>query len=250
MMERPTQTMQSTNNQFLGKLGHVLSRLFSSSRSRVIVVGPDARGRLLATELGAVGKEVSLIKTETGATAQTKAPPGVSVLYAAQPDGVALERAGAKDARCLVAATADDALNSRLCRDARDRFGVPVVITRLKLTEGVTSWARLNEAGMVRITWADTVRAALGETAPSASLTHLASVSDLEQVVDLEMLSPAFIGRKIADLPLNDCEVLALTRNGNSAGDFGSIELCMNDVVTLAGTRAALKSIRESLASL
>jgi Trk K+ transport system NAD-binding subunit len=108
----------------------------------------------------------------------------------------------------------------------------------------------LNETGTVRTTWADTVRAVLGETSPNANLSHLASISDQEQIVDLEIESPVFAGRKIADLPLNGCEVLALTRRGNSVFDFGAVELRMNDVVTLVGPRTALAIIRESFASL
>jgi hypothetical protein len=108
----------------------------------------------------------------------------------------------------------------------------------------------LNETGTVRITWADTVRAVLGETSPNANLSHLASISDQEQIVDLEIESPVFVGRKVTDLPLNDCEVLALTRRGNSVFDFVSVELRMNDVVTLVGPRTALGIIRESFASL
>ncbi|HMH44409.1 MAG TPA: hypothetical protein VK557_13045 [Pyrinomonadaceae bacterium] len=75
-------------------------------------------------------------------------------------------------------------------------------------------------------------------------------MAERDQIVDLELQSPVFVGRKIADLPLNKCEVLALTRNGNSVVDFSSLELCLNDVLTLVGRGPALKSIQEALASL
>lgn len=227
-----------------------MSRLFRQPRQCVIVVGCDARIKLLATGLAAFGKEVSLIKPATGAAAQIKAPPGVSVVHSTTLGVVALERAGAKAANGLVAATADDELNLRLCREARDRFGVPLAIARLKLVEGVTNWARVNQEGMARMTWGETVRAIVGETALSQSLSSLASVSDDEQIVDLEMQSPVFLGLKAADLPLGDCEVLAITRTGVPLTDVGSTELRMNDVLTLTGTKTALKEVRAALSTL
>jgi len=244
------QATLSTSHQLFGWLVRRASRVFSSPRSRVIVVGSDVRVRLLVTELAAAGKEVSLIKPVTSATAQSKAPLGVSVIHSSRVGAVALDRAGAKAASCLLAATTDDAVNLEVCCEARRRFRVPLVIARTSHLEGPANWARLNETGTVRITWADTVRAVLGETSPNANLSHLASISDQEQIVDLEIESPVFVGRKVTDLPLNDCEVLALTRRGNAVFDFGAVELRMNDVVTLVGPRTALGIIRESFASL
>ena len=231
-------------------LGQTMSRLFRQPRQCVIVVGCDARTKLLATGIAAVGKEVSLIKPATSASAQAKAPHGVSVVHSSRLGVVALERAGAKAAICLIAATGDDEVNLRLCREARDRFGVPLAIARLKLLEGVTNWARVNEEGMARMTWGETVRAIVGEAALGQSLSNLASVSDDEQIVDLEMRSPVFLGLKTADLPLGDCEVLAITRTGALLTDVGAIELRMNDVLTMAGRKTALKEVRATLSTL
>ena len=254
-MASPAQTMRSTNNHFLTRLGQTMSRMFRQPRQRVIVVGCDARTKLLATGLAAVGKEVSLLKPAASASAQTaspqtKTPHGVRVVHSSRLGVVALERAGTKAASCLIAATGDDEVNLRLCREARDRFGIPLAIARLKLLEGVTNWARVNEGGMARMTWRETVRVIVGEAALSQSLSNLANVSDDEQIVDLEMQSPVFLGLKAADLPLGDCEVLAITRTGVPLADVGSTELRMNDVLTLTGTKTALKEVRAALSTL
>jgi Trk K+ transport system NAD-binding subunit len=245
-----SQAMPNAGSQFLNKLSQAVSRLFTTPRPRVILIGCDARVRLLATELRAVRKEISLIIPAAGATLLRKAPPGVKVVHSTSLGEVALDRAGAKAAHVVIAGTKDDTLNARLGREARDRFGVPLVIARVKALEGVTPWARLEDAVMVRMTWGDTVRAILGETAPSPRLSHLASVADHEEIVDLEMHSPVLVGRKIADLPRDDYEVLALARNGTVVADFGSAELHLGDVLTLVGTRVELKRIREALTSL
>lgn len=242
--------MQSPLNPLLTSLNEFVNRLIGAPRPCVIVVGCDARVRLLVTELGAAGKRVSQIKTGDGPSDRSKAPSGVNVFHCANPDVEALKRAGAKAGNCLVAATADDTLNVSLCREARERFGVPLVIARLGLLEGITNWARLNNAGMVRITWGDAVRAITGETVPTARLSRLASLSDREQIVDLEMRSPVFLGQTIADLPLHECEVAALTRKDIPLPSFDSAELCLGDVLTLIGQKAAISQVRETLTSL
>jgi Trk K+ transport system NAD-binding subunit len=242
--------MVGTNNHWLSRFGDAVRGLFGSTRRRVIVIGFDARLRLLVTGLATLGKEVSLIKTETDLTVETKSPPGVSILYSAKPDVVVLERAGVEAASCVLAATTDDELNLRLCREARERFGVPLTITRLKLVQGITNWARLTDAGLARMTWGDTVRMVLVGTQANSALTQLASMSDREQIVDLEMLSPVFIGRRIADLPLRECEVAAVTRDDVLLAALDSVELRLGDVLTLVGERGAVGQVRESLTSL
>jgi Trk K+ transport system NAD-binding subunit len=99
--------MESSNNQLLGRLSQAISRLFHSPRTYVIVVGCDARVKLMVTGLAAVGKNVSLIKQAARTTDVVKAPLGVSVIHSDMLGAVALERAGAKAARCLVAAAPD-----------------------------------------------------------------------------------------------------------------------------------------------
>jgi Trk K+ transport system NAD-binding subunit len=241
--------VQNAHRERLNRLGESVSRLLRPPRTYAIVVGVSPRIRLLVTELGAVGKQVSLIRMEGDAVTIAKAPTGV-IVHAAHPDAVVLERAGAKAASFLIAATANDDLNLGLCRDARDKFGVPTTIARLNLLDGVTSWAQIHEAGMTRITWAETVHATLGETRPSARLSCLAKISDQQQITDIEMRSPVFVGQRITLLPFDGTEVLGMLRNGMPVRDLNSIELHMNDILTLAGAKATLARIRETLTSL
>jgi hypothetical protein len=125
-----------------------------------------------------------------------------------------------------------------------------MVIARLKLPEGAIGWARLNEGGLVRLIWRDVVRAMLSDTEPNAGLSQLASVCEDKQIIDVEMLSPAFAGRKVGDLPLNGSKALALTRDGYMVGDLDAVEVRMGDVISLVGTTASLKQTREFLSSL
>jgi Trk K+ transport system NAD-binding subunit len=234
----------------MSRLGHAVARLFNHPRHYIIVVGCDPRLKSLITGLAEIGKDVSLIKPVTSELAKASVSPGVSVIHSNTLGAVALERAGAKAAQCLVAATPDSDQNVSICREAHERFGVPLVIARMKLVEGVTNWARLNDTGLNRMSWGDTVRAILGETAPSISLSRLASLSDREQIGALEVLSPVFIGRKISDLQLGDCEVAGLTRRDVPLVGFEFAELSLGDVLTVIGEKSAIGKARETLASL
>jgi Trk K+ transport system NAD-binding subunit len=221
--------------------------MLHSPRTCVIVIGSSPRSRLLANELRVTGKRVSVINTESNRVVLSQESPEINVIHSSLPDAAALKQAGAGHASCLVASTATDALNLNLCREARSRFGVPVTIAKLEVLEGVISWARLKDVGMVKMTWAETVGAILGETPPSPSLRQLAKVSDREEIVEVEMQSPSFMGRKISDLPLFDCHVAGLLRKTTPLPAFESAELCMGDVLTLIGRKAAIRRVQETL---
>ena len=66
-------------------------------------------------------------------------------------------------------------------------------------------------------------------------LARLARATDLEQIADVELLTPVFLGQTIADLDLYDCEVVALTRNSILLTPFDLEELRRGDVLTLVG---------------
>src|SRR5467141_4105480 len=109
--------MQSPLNPLLTRVNEFVSRLSRAPQPSVIVVGSDARVRLLVTELGAAGKRVSQIKTGADPSDRSKAPSGVNVFHCAEPDIEALKRAGVNVCICVVAATANDTLNVSLCRE-------------------------------------------------------------------------------------------------------------------------------------
>lgn len=229
--------------QMVTALASLKTRLFgTTTRARsttTIIVGVNALTHLLATELEAAGKPVSLIDLENGAQADGEIR-----------DQLVLSSAGAKAASCIMAATANDEWNLSLCRTARHRFRVPMVIARVGLLGGMTSWVRLNDVGMVRITWMEMVPAILGTVTPSSGLDRVARATDREQIADVELLTPVFLGRTIADLALEGCEVIALRRKDLWVDDIDHAELRRGDVLTLVGAKTALNKVRESFTTL
>jgi Trk K+ transport system NAD-binding subunit len=241
---------QNLSDQVIAAMTSAMNRLFHTARARTIIVGVNPVTRLIANELQAVGNRVSVVSLKSEGGPDLETMPLVDTVDPATADDVVLTRTGAQSARCLLAALADDDRNLRLCRTAIDEFRVPVVIARMRLMDGVTTWARVGDAGLSRMSWSGLIQALFPDTLSSSALARLATADDREQIAEIEIRIPVHVGRKIADLPLDECEVLALTRSGNPVADFVSIKLRMNDVLTLVGKKEALKSVRESLASL
>jgi Trk K+ transport system NAD-binding subunit len=237
-------------DQVIAAMSGAMSRVFHTNRTRTIIVGVNPTTRLLANELHTIRKAVSVINLKSEALPANETRPFVSTVHSATADETVLTRAGAQSAKCLLAALADDDRNLRLCRIAIDKFGVPVVIARLRLMDGVTSWARVNDAGMSRMSWNDLIQALVPDVSLSPALSRLARADDHEQISEIEVRLPIFAGRAIDDLPLGDCEAMAVTRKGAPISTYRDTALEMGDVLTLIGMKAAVDKVRESFASL
>jgi len=229
-------------------VGAAINRWFGwSKKERTILIGDDPRMRLLAAELGAMEKSVTLMKSSVDG--DTPAP-GVNLLFASEPWENALAIAGAESATSVIASTTDNDLNQQLCEIARKQFHVTTTIMRLGLVSGVTSWAKSTETGIARTNWPDVVRTIIGAISPSPLLARLMRLTDRDQIADLELRSPAFAGLSVEEWSPRHCEVLALTRRGEALEMSDGIRLELADVVTLIGPSDALNKVRESFASL
>jgi len=161
-----------------------------------------------------------------------------------------LDHSGAINAKCLVAASTEDTRNLNLCRTAWDRFGVPVTVARLRLLEGVTSWARVDGSGMSRSSWSDLIQALFPDAALTSALSRLAKADDYEQIAEIDLNSPGLIGRTIQDLPGGHFDVVGLTRRNIQIAAYRTSTLELGDVLTVIGEKPAIVRLRESVASL
>jgi len=209
-----------------------ISRVFHTTRLRTIIMGVNPCTRLLAYELQVAGRAVSLIELSEVA------------------DLDLLEDCGAGNARCLVAASTEDTRNLNLCRIARDRFGVRVTVARLRLLEGITSWARVDDTGMSRSSWRDLIQAIFPDALTTPALSRLARADDHEQIAEIDLCSPVFIGRTIEGLPGGHFDVVALTRQNIQITAYETSNLELGDMITVIGEKTAIGRLRESLASL
>jgi Trk K+ transport system NAD-binding subunit len=233
---------RSFGNQVIGAISDALSRSFRGERTRTIIVGVNPTTHLLANELQNLGYRVSLVSLESESESEHETPAEGELV---------LMRAGAQSARCLLAASVDDHLNLRLCRIASEKFGVPFVISRLQMLDGITSWTRVNDAGMSRMSWNGLIQALVPDMLLSPALSRLARSDDGEEITEIEIRLPTFAGRAVEELPLEDCEVLAFNRDGAPISTYdGTVAVELGDVLTLIGTKAVLRKVQASFASL
>lgn len=239
-------TKPNVGQQVVAAVSGAMSRVFHTTRVRTMIIGVNPCTRLLATELAAAERPVSLI----GSEAEQQSNLFVSVINLNTSDELLLGRGGAETARCLVAATPDDGRNLSLCRTALETFRVPVIISRLRVLEGVTSWARMSESGMTRFSWENLIRAIAPDLVLTPALSRLAGADAREQVADLRVQSPAFLSRTIDQMPLGDCDVVMLTRKGEPVVSSHTSSLELGDVLTVIGEPEAVCRLRKLLASL
>lgn len=232
--------------QVIAAVSGAMSRVFHTTRLRTVIVGVNPCTRLLASELRSMGKPVSLI----GSEAEQESNLFVSVMNLTTSDELLLGRAGAETARCLLAALPDEGRNLSLCHAAQDKFRVPVVLVRLRVMAGVTSWATVGGSGMTRLSWENLIHAILPDAVLTAALSRLAKANDRDQITEIEVRSPVFIGRTITDLSSEDCEVVAVRRRNLQVPSCESTNLELGDVLTAIGEKAAIARLRESLSSL
>jgi Trk K+ transport system NAD-binding subunit len=210
-----------------------------TTRSTTIIVGLNGLTRLFVTDLEAAGHAVSVVEIENVPPEDSKAA-----------DEVFLADAGIKGARCVLAVTPNDERNLNFCRLAHRKFAVPMVIARLGLLGGVTSWARFNDSGMTKMRWSEMVPAILGDATPGTALARVTKATDREQIAEVELLTPLLLGLTIRQLKLDGCEVLAIRRNSTLFDDTDGTELYRGDVLTLVGNREAINKVRQSFTTL
>lgn len=222
-----------------------LARVFKVMPQHTIIVGADETARLLAAELSAAGETVSLIDTDKDSCALANDMRGVRVFCADATDTAVLRRAGAENAKCLIAATGSDKVNLLVCQVARAQFGKMRMVARANT---MSNLAAFEAAGIEAMSPTRAAATILENLVLRPSLFRLmAAGGSAEQITELEITSAAVAGRTVAALALRGCVVVALRRGEHLIAPNGSTELKAGDVLTLLGGEAALKQAREKL---
>ncbi len=225
----------------------VLSRLFDITPRHTIIVGADAINRLLAGELAAAGRAVSLIDADGAQCQLAKTLRGVSVFREDATDPLVLRRAGASYAKYLLAATPEEELNLCICRAARAEFQIEKLIARRDVATTSTSF---DAEGVEMLSWSRAAAVVLEETLPGAKLQRVLEISNgSEYVAEVQALSPCVIGRMMLDFYVEGCEVIAIRRGDGLIVNSDSTCLGFGDVLTVVGSPAAINSLRQQLSA-
>ena len=99
---------------------------------QILICGAGRVGRHIARVLAREGNEVTVIDRDAALVERLRASTDVNAMvgYASHPD--VLERAGARNADLLIAATASDEVNIVACEVAQAMFSVPKRIARIR----------------------------------------------------------------------------------------------------------------------
>lgn len=99
---------------------------------QILICGAGRVGRHIARVLAREGNEVTVIDRDAALVERLRASTDVNAMigYASHPD--VLERAGARNADLLIAATASDEVNIVACEVAQAMFAVPKRIARIR----------------------------------------------------------------------------------------------------------------------
>ena len=207
---------------------------------------------MLAGELNEAGETVSLIDINEDYCARANDLRGVSVYCADATDASVLRRAGADDAKCLIAATSSDKVNLLVCQVARATFGnKPDANERMRLVaraNHTSNLAAFEVAGIETMSPARAAATILQNMVLRPSLLRLlAPGTEAEQVAEIKVAAREAKGKTIAALGLHGCVIVALRRADKLIVPNGSTELQVNDVLTILGSEAAIDEARAKL---
>ncbi len=224
-----------------------LARKFKVMPQHTIIVGADETGRLLVAELAEAGETISLIDTNEEDCAKSNDLRGVSVYCADATDAAVLRRAGAEDAKCLIASTSSDKVNLLVCQVARAMFGNGSenlrLVARANKSSNLTAF---ETAGIETMSPARATATILQNMVLRPSLLRLlAAGTEPEQVIEVTISAPDVEGQTLAALALHGCVVVAIRRGDKLIAPTGSTTLQTGDVLTLLGGKTPVDAAQE-----
>jgi trk system potassium uptake protein TrkA len=160
---------------------------------------------------------------------------GVPVVCAQPTLAEAFRQAGIRRAAAVVAMEASDEDNLRICRMARDIYGV----------ENVVAWvqepaqnARFRKLGVRLVNPSYSTMLMLESLVLSPSLYSIApDLDEAHEVREVKLQNAALVGRRVADLGLSgNVTVLSIERGGDVLTPDRETLLRSNDTLTVIGT--------------
>lgn len=222
-----------------------LARRLNVMAKGIVIVGADEAGRLLAEALATSGESVSLVDTDSEKCAIAVDSRDVRVICGDGTDASVLRRAGAADAKCLVASTPSDKANLLVCQVARTEFAVPRLVARASSASNV---AAFEAAGIETMTPAGVVATVLENMVLRPNLFRLlAAGARSDHVAEVVVASDERRATSLAELALGGVVIAVVRRGDQLIVPKGSTRIRPGDVLTLVGDEAAVRRVRERL---
>ncbi|MDX6711170.1 MAG: hypothetical protein QOH96_2186 [Blastocatellia bacterium] len=217
----------------------------SFSHDTTVIVGAHEAGRLLANELSKSIGRVVLIDSDDDLCEIANALPDIEVINGDATDIEVLKRARAEQAKCVFAATTNDEVNLKICKLAEMSFDTPRLIARVSETSTLKDFELM---GYEVMSMARAAVALLKKTQVVPQLVEsLKGAGESELLAEINIVSPASIGRRLDSFPPHSCEVIRLERGEVSIPVYDSTALQMDDILIVFGSTRAVEALRAQL---
>ena len=214
-------------------------------RSGIIVVGLNQLTTLLVERLRLEGGEVSVLACPDEYSRRDNCK-GTIRGTGDEEDYEVMAEAGAPAAAALVTALDDGEANLRICRLAKERFGIPVVVAR---ADDRSAMARLKDLGVRVIQPALATAIALeGALLYPAAFDMIAEHQDNADIAETTLRNPRFEGRRLKEIRLpGNALVMGIRREGEVIVPHGDTVFRQGDVIMLLGNHDDVKQAKSLL---
>jgi Kef-type K+ transport system membrane component KefB/Trk K+ transport system NAD-binding subunit len=203
-------------------------------RDRVVVVGARKDAGMLARRLGDHNLDVVLICGDVGQEEEMK-DLGIPVICSQPTLAAAFRQAEVDRARAIVAMEPSDEDNLRICRMAREIYGVDNVLAWVKDPAQNDKFRRLG-ARIVNPAYS-TMLMMLSLVLNPGVYSITPDVDETQEVREVKLQNSDLIGQRLADLGLSgNTMVLMIERGGDVLTPDRETLLRANDTITVVGT--------------
>jgi Kef-type K+ transport system membrane component KefB len=224
---------------------HIAPAPVKTPRGGFVVVGLNQLTSLLVERLLREGEEVAVLQCPTDRPDQPYCKGTLSITGDPHDEKI-LEEIGAGRAAALVSALEKAEDNLRVCRLAKERFGIPVLVSRADDREMME---RMKALGIRVIQPAlATVIALEGALRFPAAFDILAEQVENIEIGEATVGSKRFRGKPLRNLLLpGNALVMGIRREGDIIIPHGDTSLQLGDVVMLVGSPDAVRETRRML---
>ncbi len=211
-------------------------------RIGTVIIGAGYGPRLLARELSKTGTPVTIIDSdEKLCRLAALTLPHVQVLHGELTDADWLKQINPNRWARVFVATSSDELTLEVCKLVEMVLNPDRLIARVNEQQNTADFELLGYEVMSLPRAALTLGERLELT--EEMIQQLSELEEDECLGEVSVCSPVNLGRKLVEIPLDGCELLDLTRQGQSIRITETTQLQIGDLLRLFGPKSAIRSV-------